>query len=436
MTTPTRGSLILLVLVFAGIFLVVSLALVNYMLSSNRLESQVVTKTKAITLAEGALDRAAAKLNLNPSYAGETNTPLGDGVYTITVSNIDSQTKRITATASIPDAVHPVIKKTATANIGLADVNVSFHYGIQSGAGGFILENSSSITGNVYSGGSIIGTSQNEIRGNVVAAGPTGLVYGIRAVNGSVYAHTIGGAAATIVDKDAYYVTKTNTTVGGTSYPGSPDQPIEPLPISDAQITDWENQAAAGGSVTCTGSTYQISSGTVTLGPKKIPCDLVVSNSATLVVSGHLWVTGNISFQNSSVTKMAPSLGGTNVAIIADKPTDRINSSTISVKNSSSFQNSGSAGSFVFLVSQNSSAEQGGSVPAINIKNSASAMVVYAAHGYIPLANSITLKEATAYKIGLKNSASVSYDTGLPHTIFDTGPGGGWSFIPETYATH
>jgi len=61
-------------------------------------------------------------------------------------------------------------------------------------------------------------------------------------------------------------------------------------------------------------------------------------------------------------------------------------------------------------------------------------LVAYAAHGLIPLANSVSLKEVTAYKIKLQNSAKVTYDTGLPSAVFQSGPGGSWSFVPGTYA--
>ena len=94
------------------------------------------------------------------------------------------------------------------------------------------MDNSSKVIGNVFSGGSVIGTSQNYIYGDVISSGANGLVYGIHATS-SVYAHTIGDASeSTLIDKDAYYhTTKTNTTVSGTSFPNSPDQATTSLPI-------------------------------------------------------------------------------------------------------------------------------------------------------------------------------------------------------------
>jgi len=430
-----QGQILLISLVFLGIFLAVSTAFLGSVTEYAKSERSMAAKTQALALAEAGIDEAVYQLNQNPSYAGETNTELVPGVFTVTVSTIDGSTKQITATGYIPNSTNPAATKIIKANVGINNSIISFHYGIQSGQGGFIMENTSKIIGNVFSGGPVTGTSQNYIYGDVISSGVNGLVYGIHATS-SVYAHTIGNASAnTIIDKDAYYYSiKTNTSVGGTSHPSSEDQPTAPLPISDDQINQWEIQAAAGGTAECSDDSYTISSGSVTLGPIKIPCDLEISNSAVVTINGPIWVTGNITIQNSAVVKMASALGATSVAIIADKPSDRLNSSKISVKNSATFQNSGTPGSFIFLISQNNSAETGGDIEAINLDNSSSVFVAYAAHGLIPIENSVSLKEVTAYKIKLKNSAQVTYDTGLASAVFESGPGGSWNFIPGTYA--
>ncbi|MFA6519320.1 MAG: hypothetical protein WCT41_00635 [Candidatus Paceibacterota bacterium] len=430
-----KGQIILLALVLAGVFAMVSTALVGFVNSYGRAERVAVASAQALAIAEGALENTIGKLNQNPAYAGETNTVLGGGTFTVTLTTIDTQTKRVTVTASVPNNTTPMATKVIKANVGINNSAISFHYGIQSGNGGFFMDNSSLVRGNVFSSGSVIGTSQNMIYGDVISSGASGLVYGIHATS-SVYAHSIGNASeSTIVDKDAYYATtKTNTTVTGTSHPGSPDQPVVDLPISDDQINQWEETAAAGGTVTCSDGSYNISSGSESLGPVKIPCDLDISGSAVVTIQGHIWVTGNIVVQNSATVKMDPALGATNVAIIADNPANRLTSSTIKVKNTATFEDSGTPGSFVFLISQNNSAETGGSEEAFELSNSASALVAYAAHGLIPLENTVSLKEATAYKIRLKNSANVTYDSGLPSAVFQTGPGGSWSFVPGSYA--
>lgn len=430
-----RGHIIVLALVFAGIFMTVGTALAGQVTAYSRLTYTMVAGAQALAIAEGALDNAIDRLNENPSYSGETDTPLGNGMFTVAVAAIDTRTKRVTATGYVPNRQDPVSTKTIEADVAIRNDVISFNYGIQTGNGGFFMDNSAKVIGNVFSSGSVIGTSQNYIYGDVISAGPTGLVYGIHATS-SVYAHSIGNASEnTVIDTNAYYASsKVNTSVGGTSYPGSPDQPVVPLPISDEQIAEWESEAAAGGVAACPDGSYDITSGTADLGPVKIPCDLVVSNNAVVTVHGHVWVAGDILIQNSAIVKMSPALGAENVSIIADNPANRLTSSKISVKNTATFRDSGTPGSFVFLISQNNSAEMGGDEEAFTLTNSASALVAYAAHGLLPLENTISLKEATAYKIRLKNSANVTYDSGLPNAAFKTGPGGSWGFVPGTYA--
>jgi hypothetical protein len=431
----TRGYVVLLALVFAGIFMMVATALVGYVTSYGRLERSTFAAAQALAIAEGALDYASYQLNQNPSYTGESNTALGNGTFTISVTGIDTNTKRVTVTGYIPNSTSPIATKTIKANIGLNNSVISFHYGIQAGQGGFTLNNSSSITGNVFSTGPVIGSTGNYIRGSVVSSGASGLVYGIHSTS-TVYAHTIGHSSqATIVDGDAYYVNKTNTTVSGTLHPNSPDQPGADLPITDAQITEWETIAAAGGTITACDASgdYNITT-SVSIGPKKIACNLVIkSSSAIVTITGPIWVTGNITTQTGPTIRIDPALGSENVAIIADNPSNTTGSGIITIGQSTVFQGSGSTGSFVFLISQNNSAEMGGSTVAISMAQGASALVAYASHGLLTLSQSVSVKEATGYKILLSQSANVVYDTGLPSTVFQSGPGGSWSFIPGTY---
>jgi hypothetical protein len=302
----------------------------------------------------------------------------------------------------------------------------SFNYGIQTGQGGFILENSARVTGNVYSSGQIIG-SGNTIYGDAVSSGGAGLIDGIH-TTGSAYAHTIDGST---IDGNAFYSVKTDTTVGGTSYPGSSDQPSMDMPISDEQIDELEADALAGGVINS--PCPYIIKNNITIGPIKINCDLEISGSPKITLNGSIWVAGNISVVNSAELRIAAGLGSKSIAIIADKPTNRLTSSSIDLRNSSQFFGSGSTGSFVFLISRNNSAEMGGSEEAISMDNTSGGYVIlYSLHGLVGLNNSATLKEVTAYKIRARNTANVVYDTGLVNTLFTSGPGGGYDIIDWT----
>lgn len=427
--------MILVALIFFSIFLALAIALVSYIVIYSKAERVTVARTQALSLAESGIDKAAYELNQNPNYAGEVSTVVGNGVIDVGVTNIDATTKRVAVTAYTPDKVSPIATRIVIAKVSLNSDVVSFHYGVQAGNGGFTLANSSQIIGNVFSAGPISGVG-NLVNGDAVSSGATGWIYGVH-VTGNAYSHTIGKAGnASTVDKDAYYVTLTNTTVTGATHPGSADQTNAALPITDAQITDWENDALAGGVISnCDNQGDYTITTSVSLGPKKITCNLVVKgNSAVLNVTGPLWVTGNISFQTGPTTKMDAGLGGTNVAIIADNPANTTGSGIIDVGQTAVFQGSGAVGSFVFLISQNNSAETGGNTNAVSLAQGASALVAYASHGLISLSQSVNVKSVTAYKIALSQSASVTYDVGLPSTLFESGPGGSWSFVPGSYS--
>ncbi len=159
-------------IVFFGIFLSMSAGLTNYMTLNARAERSAVASKQALALAEGAIDKAAYELNQNSNYAGETNTALGAGRVTITVTTVDASTKRISATAYVPNATNPIAVKTARANISASPENISFNYGVQTGAGGFVMSGGSTINGNVYSNGDINATTGVRITGSATAANP------------------------------------------------------------------------------------------------------------------------------------------------------------------------------------------------------------------------------------------------------------------------
>ena len=154
---------------------------------------------------------------------------------TTTIADVGSNEKEIIATGDTGSNIRKVKVRLSVSS------GASFNYGVQVGNGGFLIENNASVRGNIYSSGAVIGANSNIIRGDVISAGPLGLINSIHATS-SAYAHTITNSQ---IDKDAYYQSISGTTVGGASYPGSADQPIADLPITDDLIGLWE--AAGGG---------------------------------------------------------------------------------------------------------------------------------------------------------------------------------------------
>jgi hypothetical protein len=408
------GQVMILIIIF---FLAASIAIsftLSDTVSGGSANTRNLLNTKKSYFASESLGEDLAyrlKNNLSvPSYAVLSY----DGINVGALINTITGGKEIISTSTVKDFVRKVKTKV------IQSTGTSFNYGVQSGEGGVVLENSSSIKGNVYSNGPVDGSGSNIIKGDVVSAGPTGLIDGVHATS-SAYARTIQNST---VDKDAYYQTKTNTTVGGVSYPGSTDQATSTLPITDAMIQEWEDDALTGGTIT-TPCPYVVSSN-ITIGPKKINCDLEIKNNAVVTLTGTLWVKGNVSIENTATMQISSSLSGRSVAVIADDPANRSTKGIITLQNSAQFIGSGT-NSYVLFISNNNSAELGGSTKAIVAKNTIIGNVlVYAGHGEIVLENSVDIKEVTAYRIRLKNSAEVLYETGLASLLFSGGPAGGY----------
>ena len=400
--------------VFAGSVIVFGVASVS--LRGVKATNDIPRSAEAYFVAEGGLEDALYRMK-----KGMAISP----TETITLNGYSASTTILTASgsttiSSVGDRAGFIRKMSAKLTPG---AGVVFHYGVQAGEGGIFMENSSSIAGNVFSDGPITAQSDNLIKGDAISAGPSGLIDNIHATS-SAYAHTIQNS---IVDKNAYYTTITNTTVSGTSYPGSADQTTASLPISDAQIAEWEATAASGG-VISSHCPYEVDDD-LTIGPKKINCDLDIKKDNTVVtLTGHLWVKGKITVRNRSTVKIAPSLGNQSVQIIADDLVNTTDKSSIELQNESVFQGSGSANSYILVISMNKSAETGGDKQAIIAHNSLSgAVLLYAPHGEVLLQNSIQIKEATGWKLHLKNSAQVIYESGLANLLFSAGPSGGYS---------
>ena len=373
------------------------------------------TSKKSFFMAESGLEDLAYRMIKGRNYDTVEILSLDGFFATTTVADINGD-KEITATG----AASKMIRKS---KIKLANNDgVSFHYGVQVGDGGIVMENSSVIQGNVFSNGPIVGQNSNLVKGDIVSAGPSGSAAGVHAT-GTIYAHSISNSSA---DKDAYYVNISSTTVGGVLYPNSPDQATSSLSISDAQIDAWKVEAAEGG-VHSSPCPYNISSN-ITIGPVKINCNLEIKGSPTVTIAGTVWVNGNIGIENSPIIKINSSLGANSVVVIADNLSNRTTSGKIELENSAQFQNSGTEGSYILFISQNNSAQSGGSEKAIRAENSIFGdVLVYAERGEIHLKNSISLKEVSAYKIRLSNSAQVIYETGLANLLFTSGPSSGYS---------
>jgi hypothetical protein len=235
-------------------------------------------------------------------------------------------------------------------------------------------------------------------------------------IEGNVHANTINGIT---INKDAYYQVLTNSVVGGTSYPNSADPPPEPMPISEANIAEWKQDAENLGE-----STGDVIGCPETMGPGKIIGNVTTGNNCTIVVRTPIWITGNLNFGNMAIFQMHPSHGNSSGVIIVDGQTV--------FQNSDNLLGTGATGSYLTLLSTYDSPANANQV-AINTGNSSITGILYAPFGIITLANSATFKEAVAWQIDMGTSTVLTYDSGLINTFFSAGPSGAFTVINGTY---
>ena len=173
MTNTQSGQILILVFVALGVVLFTVLFIIGGAQVFFQNASYSANSEKATALAEAGVDKALASLNkTGGSYNGEPETVLGDGSYSVTVTNKDASTKIVQSTGYIPDKSNP--KTTRTIQIQVSSgTGISFVYGMLVGNGGITMGNNSMINGSIYSNGNILGGNNETVTGDVYVAGGT-----------------------------------------------------------------------------------------------------------------------------------------------------------------------------------------------------------------------------------------------------------------------
>lgn len=235
-------------------------------------------------------------------------------------------------------------------------------------------------------------------------------------VNGNVHANTIEGSMT--ITKDAYYQNLgSSVVVSGTKFPSSTDPTPTVFPISEANITNWKNQAEAVGSL---GS---VNGCIATLGPGKVNGDVLLGNTCDTKVIAPVWITGMLNAGNSTKLILDQGFGSTSGVVIVD--------GKVTLGNGADILGSGTEGSYLMLLVLYNSILNGDS--AIETGNSSISGILYAPYGEVELANGASFKEITAWGINLGTSATLNYQSGFASTFFSSGPSGSYSLVKGTY---
>lgn len=250
---------------------------------------------------------------------------------------------------------------------------------------------------------------------SVYLGGLTGLIEGnshsqwnqlhIGTVSGTAQAHTVNYINAT---GNIYCQTGTGNNKSCTS---QNDPVYIAFPVSDANIESWQEEAEAGGVYN---GNYSVDWAGATLGPKKIVGNLTVSGGGILTVTGTLWVTGSISLSGGGMIQLASSYGSNDGVLVAD--------GNISISGGGRATGSGTAGSYIMLLSTSSDSSN-----AITVSGGAGAVIIYAPNGTINISGGASLKEATGYKMKVSGGSSITYESGLTNNNFSSGPSGSWA---------
>lgn len=400
--------------------------------------NNVVKSAQSYYAAEAGVEDAITRVKNKMNYPnpGTYTLAVGNGSTEVTISGpLDNLT-----IVSRGDVLKRIRKVAVNLSATPSDTNISFNYGVQVGDGGLFMENSSQVTGSVYSNGNITNNNNPRVTGDAFAAGTSeidGKSWPGQSfdVDGNARARIIrearvGGTARAYqfincqVGGIAYYESSiTNCPAGGGSAQAAySNLPALSMPISDAQLDQWEQEIEAAGNQINGPCPYEPPNGS-TLGPVKINCDLLIDDNQVITMTGGIWVVGNFKITNQSRIVLSGSFGSKGSMIIADNPANRLTSSKIEVQNDARIEGSGDPDSFVIVASRNNSAESGGNEIAIKISNFTNAPIYYASHGELLIENNTDLFEAVGWRTHIKNNATVTYQSGLANALFSIGPG-------------
>jgi hypothetical protein len=316
--------------------------------------------------------------------------------------------KEVTATGQVNSLVRN-IKSTLTTGEG-----VVFKFGTQAGQGGFVFQNNSHVNGNLYSNGNIEGSNGAYITGDAFVAGASGNISNMRVGyggTGSAHAHTITGSTVT---GTIYCQSGSGNNKACNTSQADPVE--EDLPISDESIAEWKADATAG---TVTTGNVTISTATTT-GPRKIVGNLTINS--TLTIADTIYVTGNVII--TGTVKLSSAYGASSGIIIAD--------GYISIGNGVVFQDSGTTGSYILLLTTSNCDEDMSGSPcsghnAADVSNNSNISIVNAQKGTVYFSNNAAVKEAVGKKIELKNNVGIDYGSGMINVGFESGSSGGYS---------
>lgn len=393
--------------------------------SADVAQSFVVSSATRISSMQFYLRKVGAPQNITVRIVADSNgSPSGTTIMSATLPASSVGTSFGWASVSLPAT--PVLDPSETYWVVLDAVsNNSKYYEIGTNSGGY-----SSGTGKIGSMGgswSVTSPSGLDIYFRLYLGGGTSMIGG-NSYDTGVYL----GTAST---DDAWANTIMGATIAGTAYCQTisfstrpcdttrADPPPALMPVLDATIQNWKEEAEAGGTIL---GDHVIGFEGEMLGSRKIDGNLTVNGGGVLTLSGPLWVTGRITITGGSSVQLASTYGTQNGVIVADD--------LISISGGSS-TGSGQPGSFLFFVSTSpcpAGSGCGGS-PAISLSGGAGAVGLIAQNGTVSVNGGTAIKTIAAKQVQMTGGAILTYDPELQEATFSESTGSAWAIVPGTY---
>jgi hypothetical protein len=257
-------------------------------------------------------------------------------------------------------------------------------------------------------------------------------------VQGSVYANTLMAnsvAGLSIAGHAHYQSVDPNVRVHGNScystpvnsycHPNSTDPAPRPLPISEANIAEWEALANANGVI----------NGNQTLGwncnqvwgtfpNKKINGNVTVTSSCNIKFKSPVHITGNLIVDSGARVGLDESYGEQSGVIVVD--------GRVIISGAGAINGTSSASSNMLVLSKYLSPGPN-FLPAIDAGGGTSSSILYAGGGNILMTGAAHLNQITAKKVILDGGAVIDYDSGVTSPFFSSGPSGSFTVIKGTY---
>lgn len=271
----TRGQAVMTTVLFLlFISTAISLGVSSSVSRTLRATEQGVSTRQGYFTAESGVEDIAYRFKTGRQTGTSETLGLNGATTTTTVTDLGGGQKEILSVGDINSYIRKVRMRLVTTS------GVSFNYGVQAGAGGFVLSNNAAVVGNVYANGDIVGSNGAYITGTAVSANsaalapdqvndaptppPSGIVFG-NASGTQDFAQSFTVGTTSPVNTVALYIKRTSTTPANATVRiavdqgGSPGAAIVSATLSSSLVTTsygWVEVVMPDGVTLFDGTTY------------------------------------------------------------------------------------------------------------------------------------------------------------------------------------